>query len=1144
MARRIRSGLVLIAVAGAAVATSSGLTASASSPNTPPLHTYPGALTPAQIAQLSAKPDERVIVLLADQHREVPGSVGSTAARAAVLARDEAPLLSELKAVSATNVHPYAFLAGIAATVSHAEALRLATLPNVGSVVPDRQVAPTPAAAAVPSPSTPSRNAGNSSQPAVIAPAPGVCPTNPAHPLLEPEALQTMNVNFGANSTQPSASQFADGSGVKVAVFPDGLDPNNPDFIRNGHSAIVDYQDFTGEGTAAKTGGAEAFGDASSLISQGNLTFDLSKEVNPAHALPPGCNIQIKGVSPGADLAVMKVFGTTNLAFNSLILNALEYAVTVDHVDILSESFGGNPVPNTGNDPVATFDADATAAGVSVVASSGDAGTTNTIGTPATNSAVISAAASTTARLWAQTGSYGYGEAGSSGWVSNEISALSSSGNTDYGPRTVDVLAPGDLGWSDCSSNTAMYTECTDAYHGPMPQPIEAFGGTSESAPLTAGVAALVIQAYRQTHGGATPSPMLVKQIIKSSAQDVGARANLQGAGLVDGLRAVQTAQSIHDSSGSPAGTGGLLYSQGAISATAAPGLTKPVPFTVTNTGAVSQTVRPSLRVLGPTSTLAAGTLTINSATDPSFIYQSGATVHGEHILRFTVPAGTDDLVSRIAWLTTGANSGSLMRETLFDPAGRIVAQSQPQGAAGGFGEVDVHTPTPGTWTLLVFARYPYNGPMTYSITGSKYTIVANAVVPSTRTIPPGGVGNFTALIKTPSSPGDLAEAIQFTESANAGPPLATIPVTLRSTVPVARSLPGTFTGTLTGGNARMPFYGQGLTYQFAVPPGMPAVNVNISVALPGYQVYAFLDDPNASPVDVQTSYSPNGANLKTIHLTWNAPTPGLWSINLIQVNGVSSGQTSSPVSGVIDFNSSQVTSAGVPTSTASTVAAGVPVHASVTITNNGNSPAAYSLDPRLRATSTIGLPSVFGPPSGVLPIADPTTIPAFAVPPFSTHIDVVAQSGSPSVPIDLTTSPNFGSPEIGAATIDNFAIASYDAPDIPASVWSCGPAEVGPFATTAPASTFQCGADATTNTFDQTVVSDTGDIWSALVGLSSAYAPLILNPGQSGTIGVTFTPSGPSGTNVTGFLAVETFNQNSFSSDQVTTIPYKYRIG
>ena len=89
--------------------------------------------------------------------------------------------------------------------------------------------------------------------------------------MLEPEALQVTNTAFSDTST-PQAQSIVDGTGIKVAFIADGLDINNPDFIRaNGQHVFVDYQDFSGDGLSAPTGAAEAFGDASAIAAQGRV---------------------------------------------------------------------------------------------------------------------------------------------------------------------------------------------------------------------------------------------------------------------------------------------------------------------------------------------------------------------------------------------------------------------------------------------------------------------------------------------------------------------------------------------------------------------------------------------------------------------------------------------------------------------------------------------------------------------------------------------------------------------------------------------------------------------------------------------------------------------------------------------------------
>ena len=86
--------------------------------------------------------------------------------------------------------------------------------------------------------------------------------------------------------------------------------------------------------------------------------------------------------------------------------------------------------------------------------------------------------------------------------------------------------------------------------------------------------------------------------------------------------------------------------------------------------------------------------------------------------------------------------------------------------------------------------------------------------------------------------------------------------------------------------------------------------------------------------------------------------------------------------------------------------------------------------------------------------------------------------------------------------------------------------------------------AVANTNPFDPDVSASSGDVWAQSVGAKAPYTPLSLGPGQTGTITLTFTPTGPKGTVVHGFLGVDTFNLASFAGDELINIPYSYKVG
>ncbi|MGA8523565.1 MAG: S8 family serine peptidase [Candidatus Dormiibacterota bacterium] len=1123
------AGLIAMAVAGQ--------TPSQAAHRSPLGTTYLSALSPAQIAALSQHANQRVIVLLRNQHPEAPTPRSGRAARLAV---DESPIVHELSQLRAGNLHSYSFVNAVSATMSSAEVTRLRQDPAVQAVVADTQVAAaptTPQIVAVPATAAhPSLATGTPAQ---------ACSSNASQPILEPEALQSMNVDFGPGGPA-AAHSLATGTGVKVAVFPDGLDPNIPDFRTSGGkgpSAIFDYRDFSGEGVNGVTGAGEAFGDASSIISQANQTFDLQGEVNAAHALATHCYIKIEGVAPGASLAVMKVFGATNFAFNSEILQGIDYAINVDHVDILSESFGGNPVPNPGSDPIAVADQDAVDAGLTVVVSSGDAGGTNTIGSPAVDPGVISAGATTDYRLYQQTTSYGI-QLGGGGWVSDQVSGLSSSGVTEAN-RTIDVLAPGEANWSDCSTNTAIFVECADAYHGPSPQPIEAFGGTSESAPLTAGAAALVIQGYRDTHSGATPSPGLVKQILMSTSRDIDTRAADQGAGLIDAYRAVQAARSW----GNPTKVGdALLYSPSAINVIAGTGSSKTTKVTVTNDGATTQTVSPSIRALGAPKTIASGTLALNQSTDPTFIYQNGTTVGDVHTVTFTVPAGTDRLHTSIAWNQAPSAVFQTIRFDLFDPQGRLVLQSRPQGpvgfSSGGFSEDEVHNAEPGTWKFVTFDTAfagpdSYTGPLAYTITSQSFKTVGT-VHPTSVTLAPGASAVFKVKTTTPSSPGDASESLIFGAAPAGDPARGTVPITLRSLATVGT----TFKGTLTGGNARMPFYGQELPYQFMVTGHHSDLDATIHIAHPGYQVLAFLVDPSGTPVDVQSSalWDGSGTQLQDITLMRQNPTPGRWSLLLVQVNNVDSVLTSTGFSATLHYDLAKASAHGLPNNSHDVIKHGGTATATIVVKNTGTQPEAYMVDARRAKQTTLSLAALFANPNNEpLPINNGANIPQFLVPPFSPNATIAATS---TVPITLDTSPNFGTPDVEGKSFDNSTVALLSAAELPASIYSCAPAEQGPFSGTAISTTVSCGGIATTNAFASDVSTSTGNLWADVELGTSTYNPLVLNPGQSATITVAISPTNPKGTSVSGFLTLETFNNNTFSSDEVATFPYAYTVG
>jgi hypothetical protein len=1085
-------------------------------------------LTPALAKQLSRHVSHKVIVVLRNQLTGLPDTPANSARRGTEVAALQKGVVADLAATGSRNIKSISLVNAIAATVSAGEAKRLATNPAVARVIADL---PIPVASSAPFKPT------TSAAPAAgIKPLPGACPTGKKAVQLNPEAIETIHAATQSGKGDSAQALGYTGAGVKVAWIADGLDVNNPDFIRaNGKHVFVDYQDFSGTGTNAPTDGGEAFLDASSIAAQGREVYNVA---GYGFGLSVPCRIRILGVAPGASLVGLNVFGSADVAFNSVFLEAINYAVGHDHVNVINESFGSNPFPDSQSlDLTVAADNAAIKAGVTVTVSSGDAGVTNTIGSPATDPLVISAGASTTYRGYAQTGIAGITTPGVKGWLDNNISGLSS-GGFDQAGGTVDVVAPGDLNWALCTPKPALYAACTN--FSDKPAAVELEGGTSEASPLTAGVAALVIQAYAESHHGKHPTPAVVKKIIVSTAQDISAPAQEQGAGLIDAYAAVLAARSYQGGSQSKQGHA-VLESSTQFHAAGQTGTTEVFNETLTNDGAGPVTEHVSSRTLEFASTLVNKTITLDKS--------KGFTTE----LKFNVPAGDNRLNVSVALK-------GVVNLSLISPKGEFAEYNLPQGI-GNDGDAQVANPTPGTWIALINAEPTSNVSSVKAAVlaaGSKFhsfgILTTNSV-----TLAPGASKSVTLTVNTPAAPGDESGAIVLHSTAKE-PGFAmvnTVPVTLRSYVP---SSGAEFEAGLSGGNGRAGNTGQTLYYQMDVTSPMPALYAQVFTQSKGNTVFAELVDPAGEAVSAaNSSLLGTNASGKTVlnpqigtQVHALNPTPGIWTLVINFYNTISGTSALAPVAIEMDSTQVPVSAPGLPDNSSVQLARGTASTFNVTVTNaSGFVPEEYFIDARngghvtlklaAQTTSDLKLPNLAG------------IVPTYLVPSLTTKLSAQVSAKAANF-FDL--SYPFGDPDL-ISSIGKTSSLNFSAPDIADGDWTVTPFLKGPDgAHGAKAVTSHISLSAVTAPIDRSVSSPTGDLWADSTNANAGFAPFVVQPGQSVTIPVTIDPTGAAGTVISGTLYVSTvsFSPGLITSNDLTgnfptasnvaAIPYTYTIG
>lgn len=277
-----------------------------------------------------------------------------------------------------------------------------------------------------------------------------------------------------------------DGTGMTIAVLDTGIDQNHPD-------------------VAGKIAAAKNFTDESSVQDGHGHGTHVATTAAGTGAASDGLR---KGVAPGADLVIGKVMNNEGDGATSGIIAGMEWAASLDGVDVINMSLGGGFTDGT--DPMSLALNELTAEhGVLFVTSAGNDGPgSETLTTPATADAALT------------------------------VGAVDSDGQVAYfssrGPRLGDhaikpeITAPGVSITAGRASGTSMGTPVDDFY--------TSTSGTSMAAPHVAGAVALL----KQQHPDWAPE-MLKAGLVNSAAPNSSASVFEQGGGELDLVQAIET---------------------------------------------------------------------------------------------------------------------------------------------------------------------------------------------------------------------------------------------------------------------------------------------------------------------------------------------------------------------------------------------------------------------------------------------------------------------------------------------------------------------------------------------------------------------------------------------------------------------------
>jgi hypothetical protein len=216
----------------------------------------------------------------------------------------------------------------------------------------------------------------------------------------------------------------------------------------------------------------------------------------------------MSGAAPGAQVIAVKVCLTTASCTSSGLIDGVLYAAH-NGADVVNISIGGLPALNDGNNARAElYNRTIDEFDMQIFISAGNSGAgANTVGDPSVATKAISVGAYVTDDTWLSN----YGSvAANAEW----LHPFSSRGPREDGGFKPDIVAPG----AAVSTTPLWQPGGPVAGTYALPPGFSMLNGTSMAAPEATGAGALLVSAYKATHGGQRPAAAALRSAIRSGA--------------------------------------------------------------------------------------------------------------------------------------------------------------------------------------------------------------------------------------------------------------------------------------------------------------------------------------------------------------------------------------------------------------------------------------------------------------------------------------------------------------------------------------------------------------------------------------------------------------------------------------------------